>query len=87
MAHYQSLLDEKAKLTVTAPVAGKIVDLTEGLRVGMWYPAKAPLVAVIDTESVTIDAYVFEADLGRVSSGDNVSFFPAGEPLPKLPGE
>lgn len=79
LARYQALLDEKGKLTVKAPIAGEVVDLAEGLRPGLWYPANARLLAVIDPASIAIDAYVYETDLGRVRPGDKVEFVPEGE--------
>ena len=79
LANYQSLLDEKAKLIVRAPISGEIVDLAGDLRPGLWYPKKAPLLQVIDPHSVAIDAYVYETDLARVAPGDKATFYPGGE--------
>ena len=69
LAEYRGLADQKARLEVTTPMAGKVVDLEDGLAVGMWVKPKSRLASVIDSSGVTVEAYVDEADLDRVAVG------------------
>lgn len=75
LAEYRGLLDQKSQLAVTAPIAGKVVDLAENLTPGTWVAAKARLASVIDPNSDTVDAYVDEGDLDRVKPGDRATFW------------
>ena len=74
LAEYRGLADQKARLEVTTPMAGKVVDLEDGLAVGMWVKPKSRLASVIDSSGVTVEAYVDEADLDRVAVGDTATF-------------
>jgi putative peptide zinc metalloprotease protein len=74
LAEYRGLADQKARLEITAPMAGKVVDLEDGLAVGMWVKPKSRLASVIEPAAVTAEAYVDEADLDRVAVGDSASF-------------
>ena len=70
LAEYRGLLDQKARLEVTAPIAGKVVDVDDGLAPGMWVKAKSRLASVINPAAVAVEAYVDEADLDRIAVGD-----------------
>ncbi len=74
LAEYRGLLAQKAKLEVTAPIAGTVVDIAEGLEPGLWVAAKSRLASVIDPHAVTAEAYVDEADLDRIAPGDEATF-------------
>ena len=71
---YDGLLDQKAHLEIKAPIAGKVVDMAEGLAAGQWVAAKSRLVSVIDPQTVTVEAYVDEADLDRIAPGNDATF-------------
>jgi putative peptide zinc metalloprotease protein len=75
LAEYRGLLDEKARLEVTAPIAGKVVDVDDGLTEGTWVKAKSRLASVIDPAAVIAEAYVDEADLDRIAVGDTAMFY------------
>jgi putative peptide zinc metalloprotease protein len=75
LSEYRSLSDERARLNTVAPIAGKVVDLAEGLAPGVWMPAKSRLLSVIDPRQMMVEAYVDEADLGRVRAGDLATFY------------
>jgi len=75
LSEYRSLSDEKARLDTVAPIAGKVVDLVEGLAPGVWMPAKSRLLSVIDPKQMMVEAYVDEADLGRIRAGDLATFY------------
>ena len=48
LAQYRALLDQQARLQVSTPIAGKVVDVADGLEPGVWLPAKARLLSVVD---------------------------------------
>jgi putative peptide zinc metalloprotease protein len=74
IAEYRGLLDEKARLEVTAPIAGKVVDVDDSLAPGAWVKAKSRLAWVINPATVVVESYVDEADLDRVAGGDSATF-------------
>ncbi len=74
LVEYNGLLAQKARLEITAPIAGKVVDVAEGLAPGEWAPAKTRLASVIDAKTAIAEAYIDEADLERISPGDEASF-------------
>jgi putative peptide zinc metalloprotease protein len=83
LATYRGLAAQVAKLEVKAPIAGKIVDLSEELRPGTWVAANERLLAIIQPDRAQIEAYVSEADLARIGVGTRAQFHPEagwGEP-------
>jgi putative peptide zinc metalloprotease protein len=75
LAEYRGLLDERTKLEVTTPIAGRVVDIDDGLAPGVWVKAKSRLASVIDPAAVVVEAYVDEADLARIAVGDTATFY------------
>ena len=75
LAEYRGLADEKARLEVTAPISGKVVDLEDGLAPGQWVKAKSRLASVIDPAGVMVEAYVDEGDLERIAPGNAATFY------------
>ena len=73
-AEYRALQDQKSRLDVTTPIAGEVVDVAEALDPGSWLAPKSRLMSVIDPSSMTVEAYVDEADLDRITVGDAASF-------------
>jgi putative peptide zinc metalloprotease protein len=73
-AEYRALQDQKSRLDVTTPIAGEVVDVAEALNPGSWLAAKSRLMSVIDPASMTVEAYVDEADLDRITVGDAATF-------------
>ena len=76
LATWRGLADQAAKLEVKAPIAGKIVDLSEELRPGTWVAANERLLAIIQPDRAQIEAYVSEADLARIGVGTRRSSTP-----------
>jgi putative peptide zinc metalloprotease protein len=76
LATWRGLADQVAKLEVKAPIAGKIVDLSEELRPGTWVAANERLLAVIEPDRAQIEAYISEADLARIGVGTSAQFHP-----------
>jgi putative peptide zinc metalloprotease protein len=84
-AEYRALQDQKSRLNVTTPIAGKVVDVAEALEPGGWLAAKSRLMSVIDPEGMTVEAYVDEADLDRIAVGDAATFFAEADPRITVP--
>jgi putative peptide zinc metalloprotease protein len=73
-AEYRALQDQQSRLDVTTPVAGQVVDVAEALEPGAWLAAKTRLMSVVDPSSLSVEAYVDEADLDRIAVGDAATF-------------
>jgi len=85
LAAYRSLADQTARLEVKAPIAGRVVELSEDLRPNEWVAANERLLAVVEPDHALIEAYVSEADLARIGVGTSAEFHPDdgwGEPSP-----
>ncbi len=74
LAEYRGLLDQRTQLEVMAPIGGKVVDIAEGIGVGLWVPAKSRLASVVDPQATLVEAYVDESDLDRIAPGDAATF-------------
>jgi putative peptide zinc metalloprotease protein len=77
-AEYRFYADAVARLRVTAPIAGRVVDVADDLRPGLWLPPKVQLFSVVDAQQSEIEAYVYESDLDRIAVGDAATFYPEG---------
>jgi len=75
LAEYRGLVDQKARLEVTAPMSGKVVDVEDGLKTGQWVKPKSRLASVIDPNAVVAEAYIEEADLERIAVDDTATFY------------
>lgn len=73
---------EQARLTLRAPFGGRVVDLNPTLRAGEWIKGGEPLLGVVGNGGVKGDAFVDEAALSRLTTGQQVSFLAE---LPELP--
>jgi putative peptide zinc metalloprotease protein len=85
LAEHRSLTDQKRRLDVVAPIAGVVVDMTDGLKAGTWMPAKAPLMSVVEPSGITVDAYVDESDLDRIAEGDSATFIAESDTRIEIP--
>jgi putative peptide zinc metalloprotease protein len=74
LATWRGLADQAARLEVKAPIAGRVVDLTDGLRPGTWVTGNERLMAVMQPDRALIEAYVSEADLARIGVGTSAEF-------------
>jgi putative peptide zinc metalloprotease protein len=85
LAEHRGLVEQKNRLAVKAPIAGDVVDVAENLDPGSWLPAKSRLLSIIDPTAATVEAYVAEADLGRIAVGDRATFFAVADSRIELP--
>jgi putative peptide zinc metalloprotease protein len=76
-AELAAAVAEQERLVVRAPFAGTVVELAEPLSAGEWVKPGELLGVVADMSSSRIDAYVDEADLGRIIPGAVAAFLPA----------
>lgn len=83
-AQYRALADASTRLHVAAPMAGRVVDIADDLRPGLWLPPKTRLLSVVDVGESEIDAYVYESDLSRIAVGNSATFYPDGGFLSSL---
>jgi putative peptide zinc metalloprotease protein len=74
IAEYQALLDQKARLAVRSPIAGRVVDVTDDLEPGLWLPAKSRLLSIVDSTQTVAEAYIDESDLERIAPGNTATF-------------
>ena len=79
VGEYKALADQKRRLDVTAPIAGRVVDVAENLKAGDWLPAKARLLSIVDPAQTVVEAYVNESELERVALGDRATFYAEGD--------
>ncbi|HEX7968850.1 MAG TPA: site-2 protease family protein [Stellaceae bacterium] len=75
-AQYRTYADAAARLHVTSPLAGRVVDVADDLRPGLWVAPKTRLLSVVDVGQGEIDAYVYESDLHRIAVGNAATFYP-----------
>jgi putative peptide zinc metalloprotease protein len=61
---------EQARMILTSPFAGMLVDLDPQLAPGVWINPRQRLATIIDPSRWVVDAYISEADIGRVRTGD-----------------
>ncbi len=72
----QGLEAEQAKLTITAPYDGVMAEVADPLAPGEWLPVKERLGLVLNPAHPVVEAYVREADLGRIALGNSGAFRP-----------
>lgn len=75
----------KTQLDIRAPIDGKFVDMAPDLEPGEWLAAKMQLGTLIDPDRIAVEAYIEEADLGRITVGDDAIFFAEADTRISLP--
>ncbi len=81
----QSLLDNRRRLTIAAPLSGVVTELAPGLKPGRWLGREARLAHIRRPDSDGVRAWLEEKDRHRVVPGVRGLFY-AEEPLrPPLP--
>lgn len=85
LAEYRGLAEQKARLRISAPIAGQMVDLDRGLEEGAWLRSKMRLLSIVDPSGTVVEAYVEESDLGRIAAGDSASFFAEADSRIEVP--
>lgn len=76
MAERAALARVAERLAVAAPVSGRIVEIAEEARPGAWTPEGEWLATIAAPGEGLVEAYVREADLGRLRPGADAAFYP-----------
>lgn len=91
LAEYETkvagLREQAAKLRITAPFAGRLVNTNRQLHEGRWIPKKFEMAQLVASSSLHLEAVLHEADLGLVRRGDQATFYPDEFELPSLAAE
>ena len=64
------------KLSVVAPISGRIVEFADYLRPGLWVDGKQLLARIIDPDHSTIEAYPDEQTIAAIKPGQLATFYP-----------
>jgi putative peptide zinc metalloprotease protein len=62
---------ETARLQIAAPFAGVVTDIDPQLAPGVWVQPRQPLATLIDADHWVVEAFLAEADVGRVRAGQS----------------
>jgi putative peptide zinc metalloprotease protein len=73
--------DEQERLTLRAPFDGELRDIDHHLAPGVWVKPREPLGVLVDGRQWVIDAFIAEADLGRLKVGQPVRAGLNADPL------
>ena len=85
IAERVSLQREQTRLTILAPLAGRVVDIIPDLQIGQWISPRERLALVVGTGTPTVDAFVAESDVGRLRVGGEGRFIADDPGSPNLP--
>jgi len=75
LAEEQLFQEEQARLTISAPFSGTIVDLDSELAPGVWIKPSQPLATLVDYSKWVVDTYINEEDIYRISLGDKAQVY------------
>ncbi|MBT8146379.1 MAG: HlyD family efflux transporter periplasmic adaptor subunit, partial [Gammaproteobacteria bacterium] len=67
---------EREKLKITSPIDGQVRDMVEFLSAGDWLPENTLLATIVAPGNAQVEAWVAEADLGRMPEQATGRFFP-----------
>ncbi len=70
------LRQKQAQLTLTASVAGTIVDIPDGIAPDRWINKGQPLAFLVDCRGIRIEGVIPEESLGRIRPGAPSRFYP-----------
>ncbi len=83
-AHLEGLRVRKARLTITAPLTGRVTDLADILRPGLWIDGQTPLARVVDSGHSELLAFLPESESGRIDRRAVSHFYPDDPARPAL---
>lgn len=84
-AEKAGLVLQSALLTITAPFAGEVTGVQEGLVAGRWVSRTTILMELMNPNQPLVEAWVPEADIQRLTLGVSALFLPVhnqSEPVP-----
>ena len=78
---------EMARLRLTAPFAGVLTDIDPQLAPGVWVQPRQPLATLIDPTRWVVEAFVDEAQIGRIRAGQTARMHTGAQGLGFLRGQ
>ena len=67
--------EEQARLEISAPFSGTLVDLDSDLAPGVWIQPSQPLATLVDYSIWVVDAFIHEEDIHRIRPGDKARVY------------
>ncbi|MDR2187261.1 MAG: HlyD family efflux transporter periplasmic adaptor subunit [Azonexus sp.] len=79
-AEWRAEVAEGARLTLTAPFAGKLVDVDPNIGVGAWVSPRQPVASLIGPGPWLAEAFVTQNELSRLQPGVTARYYPVNQP-------
>ncbi len=71
---------ELKRLRLTAPFAGRFIDIEADIKPGVWITANQPIGMLVDPKGWVVDALVEQNALARIRVGDRAQFYLRNQP-------
>lgn len=78
---------ELQRLTLRAPMAGMLTDVDPSVQPGVWVKPNQPLGVLVNPDSWTVEAFVRQQDLSRLTLGARARFYAHGDSGSALEGK
>lgn len=78
---------ELRRLTLRAPMAGMLTDVDPSVQPGVWVKPNQPLGVLVNPDSWTVEAFVRQQDLSRLTLGARARFYAHGDSGSALEGK
>ncbi|HIJ79376.1 MAG: biotin/lipoyl-binding protein [Desulfobulbaceae bacterium] len=78
--------EQQARLSITAPISGRLMELADDLRVGQWLNSSTRLGLIVGNGPRQVEGFLREQDVERVTIGTRGSFYPERSELPMVAG-
>ncbi len=76
VSEYDSLIDERKRLSIQAPFDGEVIEVNDSLNNGQWIAKDESLLTVGQLNSYQIEAFLSEDHLGQIELGTHAVFYP-----------
>ena len=76
LADLETLAAQRNEMTVRAPFPGRVAELPEHLRPGVWVAGREPLALLVADGGTVAEGFVAEAEVGRLAPGAPARFIP-----------
>lgn len=83
-AELQGCRIQKKQLRVAAPMDGRITDMAEGLRPGIWVSKRQFVAVLVNRDEAIVEGYLTEASLESVKPGDSARFYMENRDAPAI---
>lgn len=85
LAEQEGLLRQKEQLRLLAPFIGVVRTLAEGMDKGVWVDREQPVLVVMRSQPVRVEAWVDEGDIHRLRNDTQARFIPSDLGIPNTP--